>query len=112
VESEPEVKQEKSFFASFFGGQDDGPSKFHFGKEAAESPPPVVVEPPYVSPLKKVRGLYLYGASGSGKTYLSSIFYEELGIKEKKKQHYNEFMLSIQNQIFRKQKVSPAAIVA
>ena len=37
-------------------------------------------------------GIYLYGGSGCGKSFLSNIFYNNLTIAEKEKQHFNEFM--------------------
>jgi predicted ATPase len=52
-----------------------------------------------------VKGLYLYGGSGCGKTYLSEIFFNNLTIKEKMKTHFHEFMATVQRDLFRLEKV-------
>jgi cell division protein ZapE len=57
-----------------------------------------------LSPLKRlrpksVRGLYLWGGVGRGKTWLMNLFYEELPIKEKKRMHFHHFMLDIHQQL-------------
>jgi predicted ATPase len=52
-----------------------------------------------------VKGLYLWGGSGCGKTYLSDIFYHNLPIKEKSKIHFHEFMANIQKDLFKLEKV-------
>ena len=40
-----------------------------------------------------VRGAYIYGSVGSGKTMLMDLFYENVKISEKSRFHYNQFML-------------------
>jgi predicted ATPase len=57
-------------------------------------------EPPKVSEAY-VRGLYLFGTPGCGKTYLMDLFYDSLPIQEKKRVHFNEFMLDVQKEIHR-----------
>jgi len=42
-----------------------------------------------------VRGLYLWGGPGRGKTYLMDCFYECLPFKEKRRVHFHRFMLEI-----------------
>jgi len=37
----------------------------------------------------------LWGDPGCGKSFIMDLFYERLNISEKKKMHYNEFMLEI-----------------
>lgn len=37
----------------------------------------------------RMGGLYLYGGSGSGKSFLSDMFYDNLQIEEKKKIHFH-----------------------
>ena len=54
----------------------------------------------YLSPVKKhrakpIQGLYFWGGTGRGKTWLMNLFYEELPIKEKKRVHFHHFMLDI-----------------
>lgn len=55
--------------------------------------------------LPAVKGLYLWGGSGCGKTYLSDLFYNQLPIQEKSKAHFHEFMAGIQRDLFRLEKV-------
>ena len=45
--------------------------------------------------LSDVKCVYLWGDPGCGKTFIMDLFYESLGIKSKKKLHYNEFMLEV-----------------
>lgn len=57
-----------------------------------------------LSPVKQlrpvpVRGLYLWGGVGRGKTWLMNLFYEELPVKEKKRIHFHHFMLDIHEQL-------------
>ena len=57
-----------------------------------------------LSPLKKhwpqaVRGLYLWGDVGRGKTWLMNLFYEELAITEKCRIHFHHFMLDIHEKL-------------
>lgn len=44
---------------------------------------------------KPVKGLYLYGGVGSGKTMLMDMFYDTLPIKEKRRVHFHAFMQTI-----------------
>jgi len=46
--------------------------------------------------LEYIKGIYLYGTPGCGKTYLMDLFYDSLPIEEKERVHFNEFMLEIQ----------------
>ena len=43
-----------------------------------------------------VRGLYLWGGVGRGKTFLIDLFYEALPIAQKRRVHYHRFMRSVQ----------------
>jgi protein AFG1 len=45
--------------------------------------------------LENLRGVYLWGSPGTGKTYLMDMFYNELPVKKKRRMHYAEFMLQI-----------------
>lgn len=40
-----------------------------------------------------LKGTYIYGSVGSGKTMLMDLFYENVKINEKSRYHYNQFML-------------------
>jgi len=46
-----------------------------------------------------VRGLYLWGGVGRGKTWLMNLFYEELAIEEKSRIHFHHFMLDIHDKL-------------
>ena len=48
---------------------------------------------------RPVKGLYLCGGVGRGKTWLMNLFYEELAIKEKKRVHFHHFMLDIHEKL-------------
>ncbi|WP_257385282.1 cell division protein ZapE [Tahibacter caeni] len=43
-----------------------------------------------------VRGLYLWGGVGRGKTFLIDLFYESLPIAQKRRVHYHRFMRAVQ----------------
>lgn len=46
-----------------------------------------------------VRGLYLWGGVGIGKTYMMDVFYESLPFKEKKRMHFHYFMQMVHEQL-------------
>lgn len=46
-----------------------------------------------------VKGIYLWGGVGIGKTYMMDIFYESLPFKEKKRIHFHHFMRMVQQQL-------------
>jgi cell division protein ZapE len=46
-----------------------------------------------------IKGLYLWGGVGRGKTWLMNLFYEELDIKQKKRIHFHHFMLDIHSKL-------------
>lgn len=46
-----------------------------------------------------VKGLYLWGSVGRGKTWLMNLFFEELAIKEKYRIHFHHFMLDIHEKL-------------
>ena len=61
-------------------------------------------KPSFLSSLFKinktpVRGLYLWGGTGRGKTYLVDCFYECLPTKKKYRVHFHRFMLDIHQQL-------------
>lgn len=46
-------------------------------------------------PLSNVKGLYLYGGVGCGKSYLMDILYNELPTTRKQRVHFHQFMLEV-----------------
>lgn len=51
------------------------------------------------SPPPPVRGLYLWGGVGRGKTFLIDLFFEHLPTTQKKRVHYHRFMREVQAQL-------------
>ncbi len=46
-----------------------------------------------------IKGLYLWGGVGRGKTMIMDLFYEALPLEEKRRVHFNIFMLDVHNTI-------------
>jgi len=46
-----------------------------------------------------IKGLYLWGGVGRGKTWLMNLFYEELDINDKYRVHFHHFMLGIHEKL-------------
>ena len=46
-------------------------------------------------PLSNVKGLYLYGGVGCGKTYLMDILFNELPTTKKRRVHFHQFMMEV-----------------
>lgn len=76
-------------------------SLFGIGRSAE----PATVEP--------VRGLYVWGGVGRGKTHLVDLFFEQLPIKEKLRLHFHRFMVLVHQELKKHPNVQdPLAIVA
>jgi cell division protein ZapE len=51
--------------------------------------------------IPKVRGLYIHGAVGRGKTMLVDLFYESVAVRKRKRRaHFHEFMADVHARIF------------
>lgn len=50
-------------------------------------------------PVTPVRGLYIWGGVGRGKTYLVDTFYDALPIKEKMRLHFHRFMQRVHQEL-------------
>lgn len=59
------------------------------------------------------KSLYLYGGPGSGKTFTMELFFDTLNVKQKKRVHFNEFMLQVHRMLFslRKQGVQSEEMI-
>ncbi len=54
---------------------------------------------------KRMRGLYLWGGVGRGKSMLMDIFYNSTPITQKRRVHFHSFMLEIHASIFKKRQL-------
>lgn len=60
-----------------------------------------------------LKGLYLWGGPGRGKTYLMDCFFESLTLPEKRRVHFHRFMLEVHEALGRLRKTAdPLPIVA
>ena len=50
-------------------------------------------------PIQPVRGLYIWGGVGRGKTCLMDLFYDSLNFKERERSHFYRFMRDIHAQL-------------
>lgn len=48
-----------------------------------------------------VKGIYLYGSVGRGKTMLMDLFFQRLPVKRKRRAHFNDFMADVHDRIQR-----------
>lgn len=73
--------KESSWFASLFSGGAEPKRRSH--------------------KITNVKGLYMYGGTGCGKTFIMDLFFEVLPIKRKKRVHFNNFMIDIHKRLHR-----------
>ncbi|TCM55102.1 cell division protein ZapE [Rhizobium sp. PP-F2F-G48] len=48
-----------------------------------------------------IKGVYLYGGVGRGKTMLMDLFFDTVPIERKRRAHFHEFMAEVQDRIFK-----------
>jgi cell division protein ZapE len=64
-------------------------------------------------PIEPVRGLYVWGGVGRGKTHLVDLFFENLPIEEKLRLHFHRFMVLVHSELRKHPNVQdPLALVA
>lgn len=56
---------------------------------------------------QRLRGIYLHGPVGSGKTMLMDMFYENTNVTRKKRVHFHQFMLDVHHRIHLLKEQSP-----
>lgn len=60
-----------------------------------------------------VKGLYIWGGVGRGKTWLMNLFYESLPFENKLRLHFHHFMLDVHGQLSRLQNLkNPLTVIA
>ena len=52
------------------------------------------------SALPPIKGLYIYGEVGRGKTMLMDLFFEASPVVRKRRAHFHEFMLDVHERIY------------
>ena len=53
---------------------------------------------------KEIKGLYLYGGVGRGKSMMMDLFFHQVQIKEKRRLHFHDFMKEVHQRILEKRK--------
>lgn len=84
------------FFGGLFGG----------GSKPAAAPKPAASSGPALKPAVNQKGLYLWGGTGTGKTFMMDMFHDKMPIKEKKRIHFHEWMIDVHNRLHQKTKGS------
>jgi len=49
--------------------------------------------------LSEIKGLYIFGTPGCGKTFLMDMFFDNIDFPRKKRTHFNEFMLEVHDNL-------------
>lgn len=55
--------------------------------------------------LKDIKGLYLHGGVGRGKSMMMDLFFQQINIKDKKRLHFHDFMKEVHQRILLKSQV-------
>ncbi|XP_026194272.1 uncharacterized protein LOC34622852 [Cyclospora cayetanensis] len=71
--------------------------------EGPEAPP----DASKAAPIPKIRGLYIWGGVGQGKTMILDAFYDCLNSKKKMRVHFHQFMLDVQQELHHLKKEQP-----
>ena len=100
IEAAERAAHKKNWLASLtsvFGGVEEEQEKEQLRTDKIEQ---FITQTPFTGAYN-IRGTYVWGDTGSGKTFLSDLFFYNLPIKEKQRFHYNKFMLNIHQHNFR-----------
>ena len=54
---------------------------------------------------KDIKGLYLHGGVGRGKSMMMDLFFYQVKIKEKRRLHFHDFMKEVHQRILEKEKL-------
>eukprot|EP00933_Yihiella_yeosuensis_P050176 TRINITY_DN47938_c0_g1_i1.p1 TRINITY_DN47938_c0_g1~~TRINITY_DN47938_c0_g1_i1.p1 ORF type:complete len:593 (+),score=127.47 TRINITY_DN47938_c0_g1_i1:41-1819(+) len=84
------------FFGGLFGG----------GSKKAAPAAPVRQPEVQLKPAEGQEGLYLWGGTGTGKTFMMDMFHDHLPIEKKKRIHFHEWMIDVHSRLHKKQKGS------
>ncbi|CAK0861899.1 unnamed protein product, partial [Prorocentrum cordatum] len=90
------------------GGGGGGLFSGLFGGGAKPKAAATPAAPPAPKPAAGQVGLYLWGGTGTGKTFMMDIFYDTMPIQRKKRIHFHEWMIDVHNRLHKKQKGSSA----
>lgn len=90
--------------AGFFGG-------FFGGGGKAKPAPMKTAEPPTPKPIGPI-GLYLWGGTGTGKTFMMDIFHDAVPVEKKKRIHFHEWMINVHERLHRLQQKNKASKAA
>ena len=53
----------------------------------------------YENKLGSIKGMYIFGPPGTGKTFFMDMFYKNIKIVKKRRCHFNEFMLGVHQRL-------------
>ncbi|KYR00315.1 hypothetical protein DLAC_03055 [Tieghemostelium lacteum] len=81
-QQEIQLQQDTSIFSKWFGGQEKS-------NQNATS----------INSSSNIKGVYLYGDVGCGKSFLMDLFYHSVNIKKKKRIHFHHFMLDVHRRL-------------
>lgn len=79
-----------------------------FGAKPAPKAKAKAAKAPLLKPKDGQKGLYLWGGTGTGKTFMMDIFHDKIPIEKKKRIHFHEWMIDVHDRLHKKQKGSSA----
>lgn len=77
-------------------------------KAAAAAAPKTKSVEAALQPAAGQRGLYLWGGTGTGKTFMMNMFYDKVKVQSKKRIHFHEWMIDVHSRLHQRQKGSSA----